>query len=189
MHENDYLIREIRSVQSGQPISAGFYEQIRYDIYNFTLQTVQDPQLAAALTQDSLNEILGRMHTLQNPAAFVAWSRDIAYRRCAGYFQMQQPAPQPIPQPVQQPAPQPIPQPVQQPVPQPIPQPDRQTVAPAAPKSNTGKKVLVGVLIGVVPFALGLLENGKPLFCVTCSLGGLLFLLFLLLFCAIRRKK
>lgn len=85
--EKAELIRLVRDLQSGKPEAAGqLYDAFQPDIYYFIKKTVQDPILAEDLTQDTFMEILQTIDKLQEPVAFVTWSRQIAYHRCTAHF-------------------------------------------------------------------------------------------------------
>lgn len=91
MVERETLIRMVRQVQAGdQDAAATLYETFHNDVYYFILKTVSDPELAADLTQDTFMEILQTIGKLTEPAAFVNWSRQIAYHRCTAHFRKRQ---------------------------------------------------------------------------------------------------
>ena len=74
-------------LQNGDESAAGDLYNASYgDVYYFILKTVQDTELAADLTQDTFIEILQNIGKLNDPGAFPAWSRQIAYHRCTAYF-------------------------------------------------------------------------------------------------------
>ncbi len=85
--EREKMTALVQAVQQGKPDAAGeLYTAFYSDIYYFINKTVQEPSLAEDLTQDTFLEILETIHKLQEPAAFVTWSRQIAYHRCTGHF-------------------------------------------------------------------------------------------------------
>jgi RNA polymerase sigma factor (sigma-70 family) len=85
--EKAELTRLVRALQNGESEAAGqLYDAFQPDIYYFIKKTVQDPTLAEDLTQDTFMEILQTIDKLQEPAAFVTWSRQIAYHRCTAHF-------------------------------------------------------------------------------------------------------
>ena len=85
--EKEKLISIVQAVQSGKEDAATvLYETFHNDIYYYILKTVKDSELAADLTQDTFIEILETIGKLQEPAAFVTWSRQIAYHRCTAHF-------------------------------------------------------------------------------------------------------
>ena len=85
--EKAELVRLVQAFQNGEPEAAGqLYDAFQPDIYYFIKKTVQDPTLAEDLTQDTFMEILQTIGKLQEPAAFVTWSRQIAYHRCTAHF-------------------------------------------------------------------------------------------------------
>lgn len=88
MVEREKLIAMVRGVQTGNEEAAGqVYETFRDDFYYFILKTVKnDRELAEDLTQDTFVEILEKIHTLDEPAAFVTWAKQIAYHKCTDYF-------------------------------------------------------------------------------------------------------
>ncbi len=84
---NEKLDQLVRRMQSGDAEAASdLYLQCRDDLYYYIMKTVNDPHLAEDLLQDTFMEILQTVDKLKEPAAFVAWSRQIAYHRCTGYF-------------------------------------------------------------------------------------------------------
>lgn len=88
MIEKEKLITMVRSVQNGDEGAATqLYETFRDSIYYQIYKTVDnDVELAEDLTQDTFIEILETIGQLQEPAAFVTWSKQIAYHKCTGYF-------------------------------------------------------------------------------------------------------
>lgn len=88
MIEREQLIAMVRGLQNGEEQAAiQFYETCKDDIYYFILKTVNnDWELAEDLTHDTFIEILTTIDKLHEPAAFVTWSRQIAYHKCTAYF-------------------------------------------------------------------------------------------------------
>ena len=88
MIEKEKLITMVRAVQNGDEGAATqLYETFRDSIYYQIYKTVDnDVELAEDLTQDTFIEILETIGQLQEPAAFVTWSKQIAYHKCTGYF-------------------------------------------------------------------------------------------------------
>lgn len=86
--EREKLVSLVKAVQTGKEGAAGdLYAAFFDDIYYFILKTVNsDPELAEDLTQDTFLEILETIDKLQEPAAFVTWSKQIAYHKCTGHF-------------------------------------------------------------------------------------------------------
>lgn len=85
--EKEKMIAIVRAVQKGEEDAAGIlYDAFREDLYYYILKTVNDPDLAEDLVQDTFIEILQTIDGLNEPAAFVTWSRQIAYHRCTAYF-------------------------------------------------------------------------------------------------------
>ena len=88
MVERAELIAMVHGLQNGDPDASGkLFETFQSDIYYFILKTVNnDRELAEDLTQDTFVEILETIDKLQEPAAFVTWSKQIAYHKCTAYF-------------------------------------------------------------------------------------------------------
>ena len=87
MIEREKMISLVRRAQAGEAEAGGeIYEIFYQDIYYFILKTVKEQTLAEDLTQETFIEILQTIGKLEEPAAFVTWSRQIAYHRCTAYF-------------------------------------------------------------------------------------------------------
>ena len=88
MVEREKLISMVRGLQNGEPDAATeLFEIFQKDIYYFILKTVDnDHHLAEDLTQDTFIKILEKIGELKEPAAFVTWSKEIAYHKCTDYF-------------------------------------------------------------------------------------------------------
>ena len=81
--EREKLISLVQALQKGDAQAGGqLYDAFYQDIFFFIRKTVNDPELAADLTQDTFVEILQTIGKLQEPAAFVTWSR----QKAAGAF-------------------------------------------------------------------------------------------------------
>ena len=85
--EQEKLFAMVQAAQRGeeQGITA-LYDSFHQDIYYYIYKIVQDQELALDLTQDTFVDILQKINTLQEPAAFVIWSRRVAYSRCTAHF-------------------------------------------------------------------------------------------------------
>ena len=88
MIERERLIKEVTALQNHQDVSESFLEEIRDDLYYYILKIVNDQSLAEDLTQETLVEILIKIENLQEPAAFVSWSKKIAYHKCTDFFKV-----------------------------------------------------------------------------------------------------
>lgn len=88
MIERERLIKEVTALQNHQDVSESFLEEIRDDLCYYISKIVNDQTLAEDLTQDTLVEILTKIDNLQEPAAFVSWSKKIAYHKCTDYFKV-----------------------------------------------------------------------------------------------------
>ena len=85
--EKEILNDIVRRLQSGDQTAAGeLYESTREDLYYYIKKTVNDPELAEDLLQDTYIEILQTINKLSAPEAYVTWSRQVAYHRCTAYF-------------------------------------------------------------------------------------------------------
>lgn len=85
--EKEQLVSMVTAAQSGQEeATTALYYAFYQDIYYYIFKTVNDRELAADLTQDTFIEILQTIGSLKEPAAFVTWSRQIAYHKCTAYF-------------------------------------------------------------------------------------------------------
>lgn len=87
MKDTEQLIAIISNLQNGKDEAASeLYDAYHDDVYYFILKTVNDPELAADLMQETFIEILQTIGNLKEPAAFPAWSRQIAYHKCTAHF-------------------------------------------------------------------------------------------------------
>ncbi len=87
MMEKEKLVQLVLNVQSGKETAiAELYDCFYEDIYYYIFKTVKDADLAADLTQDTFMEIYQTIGTLREPAAFVRWSKKVAYHKCTAYF-------------------------------------------------------------------------------------------------------
>lgn len=82
------LTAMVRGVQNGDNAAlAKMYEVFHDSLFGYIYVLVnKNKDLAADLTQDTFVEIMQSIHSLEEPVAFVTWSRQIAYRRCTAYF-------------------------------------------------------------------------------------------------------
>lgn len=86
MDKNE-LIALISAVQNGDSDAATvLYDTFQKDLYYHIYKTVNDPHLAEDLLQDAFIEILQTINNLKEPAAFLSWSKQIAYHKCTAYF-------------------------------------------------------------------------------------------------------
>ena len=88
MIDREKLVSMVLAVQRQEDAAvAELYDTFYDSIYYHILKNVNnDAELAADLTQDTFVEILETIHKLQEPAAFVTWSQQIAFHRCTAYF-------------------------------------------------------------------------------------------------------
>lgn len=88
MVERDTLVSMVTALQNGDSnAAADLYSAFHEDIYYFILKTVDNnAELAEDLTQETFIEILQSINNLKAPAAFVTWSKQIAYHQCTAHF-------------------------------------------------------------------------------------------------------
>ena len=85
--DKEWMVKLVKAMQAGDQNAAGqLYEACYQDIYYFILKTVKEKELAEDLTQDTFMKIMENISQLQEPEAFVGWSRQIAYHGCTAYF-------------------------------------------------------------------------------------------------------
>lgn len=84
--EHNYNQLVISAQGGDSQATAKLLEESYQDIHYFILKTVKGQELAEDLTQDTCLRIIERLNELQNPEAFVSWSRQIAYHCCTDYF-------------------------------------------------------------------------------------------------------
>ena len=84
--EIDKLTALVVAVQQGDHQAADdLYTQTHKGLYYHISKTVNDPELAQDLLQETFIEIYQTIGNLKEPAAFLKWSRQIAYHRCTAY--------------------------------------------------------------------------------------------------------
>ena len=85
--ETEKLTALVLAAQNGEDNAATeLYNAYQKDLYYHIYKTVNDPHLAEDLLQDAFIEILGTIQNLKEPAAFLSWSKQIAYHKCTAYF-------------------------------------------------------------------------------------------------------
>lgn len=85
--EREKLIKVVAAAQRGDEKALNRLFNAYYnDVYYFALKTVKDEELACDITQETFVRIIENIGTLQEPAAFVTWMKQIAYHNCLGYF-------------------------------------------------------------------------------------------------------
>ena len=74
------------AVQKGDAQAANdLYMAVHQGLYYYISKTVNDSELAQDLLQETFIEIYQTIGDLQEPAAFLKWSRQIAYHKCTAY--------------------------------------------------------------------------------------------------------
>lgn len=81
--DKEKLLSLVAKAQSGDQAALNeIFEATYNDVYYFALKTVKDADKACDITQETFVTIFKNIHTLQEAAAFVSWSRQITYRQC-----------------------------------------------------------------------------------------------------------
>ncbi len=62
------------------------FTQTYNDVYYFALKTVKDEDMACDITQETFVTVFKTINSLQDPASYVAWCRQITYRHCLHYL-------------------------------------------------------------------------------------------------------
>lgn len=84
--ETEKLASLVRAVQQGDGEAANeLYMQTHQGLYYYLSKTINDPELAQDLLQETYMEIYQTIGDLKEPAAFLKWSRQIAYHKCTAY--------------------------------------------------------------------------------------------------------
>ena len=85
--ERNKLISLVEGLQQSKPHAAeNLYNAFYKDLYFHIYKTVDDSSLAEDLLQETFMEIFLKIKDLKEPAAFVSWSRQIAYSKCTAHF-------------------------------------------------------------------------------------------------------
>lgn len=85
--EREKLIKIVTAAQRGDEKALNRLFNAYYnDVYYFALKTVKEEELACDITQETFVRIIENIGTLQEPAAFVTWMKQITYHNCLGYF-------------------------------------------------------------------------------------------------------
>lgn len=84
--EINKLTSLVCAVQQGDRQAADeLYTAVHQGLYYYISKTVNDPELAQDLLQETFMEIYQTIGNLKEPAAFLKWSRQIAYHKCTAY--------------------------------------------------------------------------------------------------------
>lgn len=84
--EIDKLTSLVCAVQQGDAQAADdLYMAVYQGLYYYISKTVNDPELAQDLLQETFIEIYQTIGNLKEPTAFLKWSRQIAYHKCTAY--------------------------------------------------------------------------------------------------------
>ena len=85
--EKEQMIQLVKEAQTGQEKALNaLFEAYYNNIYYFAFKTVKDSDLACDITQESFITIYKNIGSLNEPAAFTGWARQITYRHCLQYF-------------------------------------------------------------------------------------------------------
>jgi RNA polymerase sigma factor (sigma-70 family) len=85
--EKEQLVKLVTAAQNGDTsalndLFSAFYE----DVFHMALKTVKDEDLACDIVQETFLEIYQTIGKLQEPAAFVTWTKQITFHQCTRYF-------------------------------------------------------------------------------------------------------
>lgn len=84
--EIDKLTSLVCAVQQGDRQAADeLYTAVHQGLYYYIAKTVNDPELAQDLLQETFIEIYQTIDKLNEPTAFLKWSRQIVYHKCTAY--------------------------------------------------------------------------------------------------------
>lgn len=84
--EINKLTSLVLAVQQGDHQAADeLFTAVHQGLYYYISKTVNDPELAQDLLQETFMEIYQTIGDLKEPAAFLKWSRQIAYHKCTAY--------------------------------------------------------------------------------------------------------
>lgn len=87
MSKKNSLSKLVIKAQSGDSGALNeLFSSCYNDIYYFALKSVKNEELAYDITQEACMDIFKNISNLKDPDMFVAWSKQITYNRCAGYF-------------------------------------------------------------------------------------------------------
>lgn len=88
---DEKIISLVRALQQGnEQAFSDLYNAVKPDLYYFISKTLKDPVLAEDVLQNTFVEIWENIGQLQEPAAFKAWSKKIAYHKCTAHFRKTQ---------------------------------------------------------------------------------------------------
>ena len=84
------LISLVIATQAGDSSAINeLFNAFYNDVYFFALKTCGDEDTACEVTQETFIEIINTIGSLQEPAAFVTWMKQIAYHQCTRFFRKQ----------------------------------------------------------------------------------------------------
>lgn len=88
---DEKLISLVQAMQQGdEQAFTDLYNAVKPNLYYFISKTLKDPVLAEDVLQNTFVEIWEKIDQLQEPSAFMAWSKKIAYHRCTAHFRKTQ---------------------------------------------------------------------------------------------------
>lgn len=88
--DREKLISLVTATQAGNSNAINeLFNAFYNDVYFFALKTCGDEDTACEVTQETFIEIINTIGSLQEPAAFVTWMKQIAYHQCTRFFRKQ----------------------------------------------------------------------------------------------------
>ena len=88
---DEKLISLVQAMQRGdEQAFTDLYNAVKPNLYYFISKTLKDPVLAEDVLQNTFVEIWEKIDQLQDPSAFMAWSKKIAYHKCTAHFRKTQ---------------------------------------------------------------------------------------------------
>lgn len=85
--EREKLVALVTAGQRGDSKAMNsLFNAFYNDVYYFALKTVKNGDLACDITQETFIKIISTLPDLKEPATFVTWMKQIAYRECLRYF-------------------------------------------------------------------------------------------------------
>ncbi len=87
MEKRERLTQYVLRYQNGDTAALNdLFNECYQDVYYFALKAVKDSDLACDITQETFIEIQKTIGNLKEPAAFMAWVKQITYHQCTRYF-------------------------------------------------------------------------------------------------------
>ncbi len=85
--EKEKITAIVRAVQQGdEQAFSELYNAVQPELYYYISKTLDDPNMAEDVLQETFIEMWNTIGQLKEPGAFTVWSRKIAYHRCTAHF-------------------------------------------------------------------------------------------------------